>query len=92
MAHRISDWSLILEIQKAVQIVKENSGHNLYFCSASLKLKPEGKGLDQSRTLNSHSTTTTLHRLVYQFQDTHTVQSQYTSVTQIYSIIRIFEY
>ena len=30
-----------------------------YIFGPSQKLKPEGKGLDQSRTLNSHSTTTT---------------------------------
>ena len=40
------------------------------------KLKFEGKGLDQSRTLNLHSTNTH-QKLVYQFQDIHAVESQY---------------
>ena len=41
----------------------------------SSKLKPEGKGVDQSRTPNSRSTTTH-HKRFYQFQDTHAVESE----------------
>jgi hypothetical protein len=42
----------------------------------------EPKGLDQSRTLNSHITThppppPTTNKLFYQFQDTHPVENQY---------------
>ena len=45
------------------------------------KLKPEGKGLDQSRTLNSYSTTTTHHhKPFYKIQDTQAVHSQYITI------------
>ena len=48
---------------------------NTLYCSAwsKSKVKLEPKGLDQSRTLNSHITTTT--KLFYQFQDTHPVEN-----------------